>query len=168
MEKPDTTSVDIRVKALDIINVIAADNNLMGETYTDWFKQVWIFHKFYKQKINSIPTHLDDDTLALREKLIKEEYGEFMDAVIRYRNRNKQQGFIEMCDALGDMMVVILGTFVSMGVDPYKVMWEICLSNMSKADEDGSPKMREDGKVLKGPYFFKPDLEGAIGKIQDN
>jgi predicted HAD superfamily Cof-like phosphohydrolase len=42
------------------------------------------------------------------------------------------------------------------------VFEEIQASNMSKLGEDGKPILRPDGKILKGPGFFKPDLTKFI------
>jgi predicted HAD superfamily Cof-like phosphohydrolase len=39
---------------------------------------------------------------------------------------------------------------------------EIQASNMSKLGPDGRPILREDGKILKGPGFFRPDLSKFI------
>ena len=43
---------------------------------------------------------------------------------------------------------------------PLKI--EIQNSNMSKLGKDGKPIYREDGKVLKGPNYFKPNIEKIL------
>lgn len=37
-------------------------------------------------------------------------------------------------------------------------------SNMSKLDKNGNPILRDDGKVMKGPDYKKPDLTDLLGK----
>ena len=66
---------------------------------------------------------------------------------------------VEVADALGDMLYILCGTILEHGMQ-YKieaVFEEIQKSNMSKLGEDGEPIYREDGKVLKGPNYFKPN-----------
>lgn len=43
-----------------------------------------------------------------------------------------------------------------------EVFDEIQRSNMSKLGEDGKPIYREDGKVLKGSNYFKPNFEEIL------
>jgi predicted HAD superfamily Cof-like phosphohydrolase len=45
-----------------------------------------------------------------------------------------------------------------------EVFEEIQRSNMSKLGEDGKPIYREDGKILKGPNYFKPNLRSILQK----
>jgi predicted HAD superfamily Cof-like phosphohydrolase len=44
------------------------------------------------------------------------------------------------------------------------VFREIQRSNMSKLGTDGKPIYREDGKVMKGPEYFKPDIATILAK----
>jgi predicted HAD superfamily Cof-like phosphohydrolase len=84
---------------------------------------------------------------------MKEENEEYWDAV------NKGD-LVEIADALGDMLYILCGTIVSHGLQDKieQVFDEIQRSNMSKLGPDGKPIYRADGKVLKGPKYFKPDL----------
>lgn len=123
--------------------------------------------------------------LRLRYKLIAEEHNEFeqacltmFDKMVRaHMDRQSLYAWLEkrpeekelwldakkeMVDALGDMMVVIIGTALSFGIDIEKVMRRIHASNMSKLDENGKPIYRDDGKVLKGPNYKPPVLEDLI------
>ena len=70
-----------------------------------------------------------------------------------------------MADALGDMLYILCGTIISHGLQHKitEVFDEIQRSNMSKLDENGKPIYREDGKVLKGPNYFKPDFTSILG-----
>ena len=88
---------------------------------------------------------------------MKEENEEYIAAA--------QQGdLVEVADALGDMLYILCGTIISHGMQ-YKieeVFDEIHDSNMSKLDENGMPIFREDGKVLKGSDYFKPNLKDIL------
>ena len=77
---------------------------------------------------------------------------------------------VGIADALGDLSVVVDGTYDVCGLSDYKeaISEEIFNSNMSKADENGQPIFREDGKVLKGPNYFRPNLEKILAaKTED-
>ena len=67
---------------------------------------------------------------------------------------------VEVADALGDMLYILCGTIIEHGLQDKieDVFNEIQRSNMSKLGEDGQPIFREDGKVLKGPNYFKPNI----------
>jgi len=67
---------------------------------------------------------------------------------------------IEVADALGDMLYILCGTIIEHGMQNKieEVFDEIQKSNMSKLGSDGNPIYREDGKVLKGPNYFKPNI----------
>ena len=96
---------------------------------------------------------------VLRHNLMKEENEEYLQAA-------KEGDLIEIADALGDMLYILCGTILSHGMQ-YKiseVFEEIQLSNMSKLGADGKPIYREDGKVLKGPSYFKPDIKSILEK----
>ena len=89
----------------------------------------------------------------------KEENEEYLEAA----NAND---LVEVADALGDMLYILAGTIIEHGMQ-YKiaeVFDEIQRSNMSKLGEDGHPIFREDGKVLKGPNYFKPNISSILKK----
>lgn len=95
----------------------------------------------------------------LRFNLMDEENQEYLEAA----NNNDM---VEVADALGDMLYILCGTILEHGMQ-YKieeVFEEIQRSNMSKLGADGKPIYREDGKVLKGPNYFKPDIQGILEK----
>lgn len=73
---------------------------------------------------------------------------------------------IEVADALGDLMYILFGTIMKHGMQHkiVEVFEEIQRSNMSKLGADGKPIYREDGKVLKGPNYFKPDINSILNK----
>ena len=71
---------------------------------------------------------------------------------------------MEVADALGDMMYILCGTILSHGMQHIieEVFEEIQASNMSKLGADGKPIYRADGKVMKGPSYFKPDIKAVL------
>ncbi len=89
----------------------------------------------------------------LRFNLMKEENEEYLEAV-------QNNDTVEIADALGDMLYILCGTIIEHGLQHKieAVFDEIQRSNMSKLGEDGKPIYREDGKVIKGPNYFKPDF----------
>lgn len=68
----------------------------------------------------------------------------------------------DIADATFDLKYVIIGFEYEIGIDPQFCAEEGQASNMSKLMPDGTVKYREDGKVLKGPYYFKPDMSRAL------
>ena len=95
----------------------------------------------------------------LRFELMKEENEEYLEAA----NNND---LVEVADALGDMLYILCGTIIEHGMQHKieEVFEEIQKSNMSKLGADGKPIYREDGKVLKGPAYFKPDIRSILEK----
>jgi predicted HAD superfamily Cof-like phosphohydrolase len=93
----------------------------------------------------------------LRFNLMKEENEEYLEAV-------QNSDLVEIADALGDMLYILCGTIIEHGLQHKieEVFDEIQRSNMSKLGEDGNPIYREDGKVMKGPNYFKPDFSKIL------
>ena len=91
--------------------------------------------------------------IELRYNLMKEENEEYIEAA---RNND----IIEVADALGDMLYILCGTIIEHGMSDIieDIFDEIQKSNMSKLGADGKPIYREDGKVMKGPNYFKPNF----------
>lgn len=118
-------------------------------------KAVEEFHSAFGLGIAAAPTvELSSEKIKLRYELMKEENEEYFEAA--------QKGDLtEVADALGDMLYILCGTILEHGMQDKieEVFEEIQRSNMSKLGTDGKPVYREDGKVLKGPNYFKPDLE---------
>ena len=97
---------------------------------------------------------------TLRYHLMKEENEEYLEAV-------KNNDLVEIADALGDMMYILCGTIIEHGLqDKIEAVFdEIQRSNMSKLGENGKPIYREDGKVMKGSNYFKPDFSKILAEI---
>ena len=123
-------------------------------------KAVHEFHKAFGLGIQNSPTaELETQRNLLRYKLMREENEEYLDAA-----NNKD--LVEVADALGDMLYILCGTIIEHGMQHKieEVFDEIQKSNMSKLGADGKPIFREDGKVLKGPNYFKPDIKSILNK----
>ena len=101
-----------------------------------------------------IVKYRDEEKYILRHKLMEEENNEYLEACF-------QEDVIGIADALGDQLYILCGTILQHGLQHIiqDVFDEIHNSNMSKLDEDGKPILREDGKILKGKKYFKPDLK---------
>lgn len=112
------------------------------------------FHKSFGLGVSeTMKADLGAAKNQLRFNLMDEENKEYLEAA----NNNDM---VEVADALGDMLYILCGTILEHGMQ-YKieeVFNEIQRSNMSKLGADGKPIYREDGKVLKGPNYFKPDI----------
>ena len=91
----------------------------------------------------------------LRVSLIDEELSELKEAI-------ENKDIKEVADALTDILYVTYGAGHAFGIDLDKCFNEVQRSNMSKLDENGKPIFNEQGKVLKGPNYFKPNLEKFI------
>jgi predicted HAD superfamily Cof-like phosphohydrolase len=118
------------------------------------------FHETYDLGYSEKPiASLGDAKNLLRFNLMKEENEEYLAAA----NAND---LVEVADALGDMLYILCGTIIehSMQDKIEAVFDEIQSSNMSKLGEDGKPNYREDGKVLKGPNYFKPNIQQFFKK----
>lgn len=121
-------------------------------------KAVELFHTTYGLGVNQTPkADLGKTKNELRFNLMKEENEEYLEAV-------QNNDLIEVADALGDMLYILCGTILEHGLQHKieEVFDEIQKSNMSKLGEDGKPIYREDGKVMKGPNYFKPDFSKII------
>ncbi|PDH44150.1 MAG: hypothetical protein CND43_03185 [Flavobacteriales bacterium MED-G15] len=118
------------------------------------------FHDSFGIESKNSPTiQIPEETVMLRYNLMKEENEEYLEAA-----QNKD--IIEVADALGDMLYILCGTILSHGMQHKitEVFNEIQRSNMSKLGADGNPIYRADGKVLKGPNYFKPDIKSILEK----
>lgn len=136
------------------------------------------FHHTYSVPIRpfSDPT-LDYERMNMRMSLIAEEFAELMGAVYGPRARaiieaataealaadEGERDVIEAADALADLVYVVYGMAIESGMNLDSVLAEVQASNLSKLMPDGSVKLREDGKVLKGPNFFQPNIARGLG-----
>ncbi len=124
----------------------------------DALDAVATFHKAFGLGIaNSPKADIGNKKLQLRFNLMAEENEE-------YKAAAAENDLIEVADALGDMLYILCGTILEHGLQHKieEVFKEIQRSNMSKLGHDGKPIYREDGKVLKGPDYFKPDIAAIL------
>ena len=106
----------------------------------------------FGQEVKSRPSFSTDKINNLRYNLIKEELEELKIAL-------DNKDLIEVADALTDILYVTYGAGHSFGIDLDKCFDEVQRSNMSKLGKDGKPIFNENGKVMKGPNYFQPNLK---------
>ena len=119
------------------------------------FNKVGIFMKTFGQEVKNKPSFSSDKINKLRIDLIKEELEELTEAM-------NTKDLLEVADALTDILYVTYGAGHAFGIDLDKCFEEVQNSNMSKLDNDGKPIFNETGKVMKGPNYFKPNLNKFI------
>ena len=115
------------------------------------FDKVGVFMKTFGQEVKEKPSLSSDKINQLRISLIKEELDELKEAM-------DSRDLLEVADALTDLLYVTYGAGHAFGIDLDKCFEEVQNSNMSKLGEDGKPIYNESGKVMKGPNYFKPNL----------
>ncbi|MDA9084599.1 nucleoside triphosphate pyrophosphohydrolase family protein [Candidatus Pelagibacter sp.] len=116
------------------------------------FNKVKTFMETFGQEVKSQPSFSTDKINKLRFDLIKEELEELKVAL-------ENKDLLEVADALTDILYVTYGAGHAFGVDLDKCFEEVQASNMSKLDKNGKPIYNENGKVMKGPGYFKPNLK---------
>ena len=134
------------------------------------------FHHVYGLPVQTDGASLERESLDMRMSLIAEEFAELVGAVYgqaarveiesSYRRAvaadDGTRDTVETADALADLIYVIYGMALETGIDLASVLAEVQRSNMSKLGADGKPVYREDGKVLKGPDYFPPNVEAVL------
>ena len=134
------------------------------------------FHHVYGLPIQPDGASLERESLDMRMSLIAEEFSELVGAVYGQAARAEIESSyrravaaddgardtVETADALADLIYVIYGMALETGIDLASVLAEVQRSNMSKLGADGKPVYREDGKVLKGPDYFPPNVEAVL------
>jgi predicted HAD superfamily Cof-like phosphohydrolase len=119
------------------------------------FKDVKIFMEKFGQMVRTQPQFPDDKTMKLRLDLIKEELSELEEAM-------KTKNLKEVADALTDILYVTYGAGYAYGIDLDQCFKEVQRANMSKLGKDGKPIYNDQGKVMKGPNYTKPDLSKFV------
>ena len=115
------------------------------------FEKVGLFMRTFGQEVKTMPSLSSEKINKLRISLINEELEEFKEAI---RNNDLK----EAADALTDILYVAYGAGHAFGINLDKCFDEVQRSNMSKLGENGKPIYNDAGKVMKGPKYFKPDL----------
>ena len=119
------------------------------------FRKVKNFMETFGQDVKNKPSFSTNKINKLRYDLIKEELDELKVAI-------DNKDFLEVADALTDILYVAYGAGHAFGIDLDKCFQEVQDSNMSKLGKNGKPIYNEDGKVMKGPGYFKPDLKKIL------
>ncbi len=119
------------------------------------FFKVKEFMQKFKQEVKSKPSFPDDNIIKLRINLIKEELLELEEAL-------SEKNIEETADALTDILYVTYGAGHAFGIDLDKCFDEVQKSNMSKLDKFGNPIYNDQGKVMKGPLYFKPNFKKIL------
>ena len=119
------------------------------------FKKVKIFMETFGQEVKSKSSLSSEKINSLRISLIQEELDELKKAI-------QDKDIVEVADALTDILYVTYGAGHAFGIDLDQCFNEVQNSNMSKLGDDGKPIYNENGKVMKGPNYFKPDLSKYI------
>ena len=119
------------------------------------FEKVGLFMRTFGQEVKKKSELSSEKINSLRLNLIKEELDELNKAM-------RENDILEVADALTDILYVTYGAGHAFGIDLDKCFDEVQNSNMSKLDKDGKPIYNENGKVMKGPNYFKPDLSKFV------
>ena len=118
------------------------------------------FHEIFKIGSREKPAAaIETKEYELRHRLLQEENEEYLEAC-------KNGDLVEIADALGDQLYIVFGTILKHGLQDKmdEIFEEIHRSNMSKLDEKGQPIFREDGKIMKGNNYFKPNIKKVLEK----
>ena len=163
------------VETDDVLPLVAHDG--VGEREGDDPEAlVRRFHHVYGLPIQTDGASLERESLDMGMSLIAEEFSELVGAVYGQAARAEIESSyrravavddgtrdtVETADALADLIYVIYGMALETGIDLAAVLAEVQRSNMSKLGADGKPVYREDGKVLKGPGYFPPNVEAVL------
>lgn len=132
--------------------------NTKKHSFSEIIDCVRQFHDSFGIENRNAPAgELAEATVRLRHRLMAEETEEYLEAALN-------GDAVEIADALGDQLYILCGTILSHGMQHIieDVFMEIQSSNMSKLGADGRPIYREDGKVMKGPNYFKPNIASIL------
>lgn len=140
---------------------------------TDTLTQVAFFHEAFGLPVVSHPSIPSDDRVALRLRLIDEEYKEVRSELTNILEKQRygheisgqSQRLADLAKELSDLIYVIYGCALEFGLDLDRALAIVHTSNMSKLGEDGKPIRREDGKILKGPNYKPADLSELVDQV---
>ena len=121
------------------------------------FEKVGLFMSTFGQEVKKKSELPSEKINSLRLSLIQEELDELTKAI-------KENDILEVADALTDILYVTYGAGQAFGINLDKCFDEVQKSNMSKLGKDGKPIYNENGKVMKGPDYFKPNLSKFLIK----
>jgi predicted HAD superfamily Cof-like phosphohydrolase len=137
--------------------------------YNAYIDQLYEFHNAFNHPINVPDPNLS--LLTLRADLIQEEAKEVNEAFdnvicgqyeLPFDGTDKTVNKAALLKELCDLLYVVFGAAVALGLPIQEAFNRVHASNMSKLGDDGKPIYREDGKVLKGPNYKAPDLSDLV------
>lgn len=123
------------------------------------------FHTAFGHPVSE---EMTPEGLALRFRLIAEEYGELKEEMaaaltdLAIHDKVSVRTKARLLKELADLQYVLSGMAVTFGLPLQVAFTRVHKSNMSKLGEDGKPVLRDDGKILKGPNYIPPDLEDLV------
>ena len=123
------------------------------------FENVKKFMQTFGQEVRTNASFPKDKIINLRLDLIREELTELKEAI-------EKKDIKEVADALTDILYVTYGAGHAFGINLDKCFAEVQNSNMSKLGSNGKPIYNEQGKVMKGPDYFKPDLSKFVAWLR--
>ena len=125
------------------------------------FNSVKKFMQIFGQEVKDKAEFPEERIIKLRQNLIQEELDELKEAI-------KQKNLTEVADALTDILYVTYGAGHAFGINLDKCFEEVQSSNMSKLDNNGKPIYNDQGKVMKGPNYFKPNLNKFLKSMSEH
>lgn len=118
-------------------------------------RMVAAFHEAMDIPVAEQPTMLTTERAELRCRLIEEETREFREAT-------ENGDWLEMVDALVDLLYVTYGAAVEMGVDLIPFFDEVHGANLRKVPGEGG------GKSVKPEEWMGPDLAHVHRRVYGN
>ncbi|MGX2993961.1 pyrophosphohydrolase domain-containing protein [Streptomyces sp. JNUCC 64] len=113
------------------------------------------FHRAFGLDARPVPEEVPPRLAAHRQDLLDEEVAEVAEVAV--------DGPLDrLAHELADVVYVAYGTALVHGIDLDRVIAEIHHANMSKLGPDGVPRVRADGKVLKGDHYQPPDVAAVL------
>ncbi len=115
------------------------------------------FHRLFGAPVYHVPAVPIETLRDLRKALVLEETMEFIEA-------SNDKDVENVAKELSDILYVVFGAAIAWGIDIGLAFDEVHRSNMTKLWEDGKPRYREDGKVLKPPTYSKANMGDVFNK----
>lgn len=165
----------------DKISILAQLLEFKFDNKSNYLNQVEEFHKTFNHPVNKDISQLTLSRMKLRISLIQEELDELIGGFEHLKSKlfniessnilEKEQidsllleSKVEIADALGDLMYVLVGTILECGLkDKFnEVFSEIHRSNMSKACdtlEEAEATKKKYEKTTDNKYFISPNKE---------
>ncbi|MCB8987610.1 MAG: HAD-IA family hydrolase [Ardenticatenaceae bacterium] len=166
--------VDYRLASLDAMPL----KQLLGQVAVNGApylnsnaRRIREFHAAVGSPLPHAPQLREADHLAMRHRLIQEEYEEatavfhtLIDALQNGQQLDPVEALTPLVHELADLLYVVYGAIEACGVDADAVFQEVHRANLQKA---GGPR-RADGKLLKPPGWQPADVRSVLQRQQEN